>query len=218
LEVSSLTSQVNDPPSKLASAVPSTSKSSTKKRKSKKSSTADESKSGDEVIKATISQQTNETIIEIEALSNSKILMLSNLGNFFALNCLMPFERDVLIQLNCHVQGIGSLASNGSSSRASGNSKPITMNHFCSYLDQSDLIDNNETTAIVINESTIALTRMKNVFESMDQHSSENIELLPHTVIHHSEPIRALTFLTSDNLFLCSGDNNHMSMSLYNMQ
>jgi hypothetical protein len=46
-----------------------------------------------------IAQKENEKVVDVKAYTNSKFIVRSNLGNMYALDCVMPFDKDSFVRL-----------------------------------------------------------------------------------------------------------------------
>jgi hypothetical protein len=195
----------------------------------------------DEIIKTTISQQENEKVIDMQLLSNSKVLLRSNLGNLFALSCLMPFENDLLVQLYSPIRAtalpVGNFLNGSNIKNQIATTTGIidshsNITHFRVIPEQIEPMDQpgNGLCAIVLSNSTILIGNVKPMFEHIEQqhlqitHHQQSyqqqfpanwIEIPAYMTIHHPEPIQQICFIGFNNLLVCSGKNGLNKLSLY---
>jgi S-adenosylmethionine hydrolase len=118
----------------------------------------------------------------MKPLSNSKIILMNNFGNLYALNCLVPFDDDFFVTLNLNVQ-------------------VKAFDVISSFLDQQE----KERIAILNSNNQLLISNsLGNLFQK------DSFDLNCTDVFLFANPIQQFNFISKDCLFLNFKEQNEI--------
>ncbi|KAL0487552.1 hypothetical protein AKO1_000317 [Acrasis kona] len=154
--------------------------------------------------KNTIKLQESEKVVCVKKYLNGKFVISTGLGNIYLLNCIMPFDKDLLVKLSfpCHLF-------------EHETDRTVCFDLLSCHLEPILQCDGGLMAVVMKGASeSIHLTRAKGLFDAIEAQKNNVppfIEMNIHSSIHHHTSVTGLVFQDKQGLFVVGKDE----MSLY---